>query len=368
MALGRAGTAIAGAFGWWGGALASCLPVRWREFVRAAFVPPRREVIVLFDGDRVEIAGCQDATIKHLGTVNADDRPERARAQIASAVQRGRMSGADVVVALPSSQVMKREFTLPLNVEPELKNALEFMVESQTPLKLDQSYWTWRVLHRDTDAKTLRIALFVAPRWVLDGARDTAVALRLRPARYDVVDSSGADVQGVDLSRRGREIAQFLNAPNTWRLAFVLALIALAVAMPIARQHASANSGRIAAEEARPTIEAAAAVERRIRAIEREREFFDRAREQSVSPLAVFSELSRVLDDQTWLFEVRLNRGEATISGSSSVASSLIAVIDGSPMFANARFSAALTQGDEPGVERFSIAFNVVRPAPGGEP
>jgi len=74
-----------------------------------------------------------------------------------------------------------------------------------------------------------------------------------------------------------------------------------------------------------------------------------------------------VLGDDTWIFEFRLNNGEASISGSSTAASSLLAALDASPLFSDARFSAALMQGDEPGEERFSIAVDVVRPPPESE-
>jgi len=345
----RIGATVAGGLEWWGRSLASCLPTAWRSGLRDAFASPRREFIVLLDGDQVKLVGVGDDGATLLDTFDMTQRVERSRAKVIRAVRRWRISGGETVVALPSSQVMRRIINLPINVESELRSALEFMVESQTPLKLDQSRWTWRVVRRDRVRQQLQVELFVAPRWALDTARETAAALRLRPARYDVVDPAGAGVVGVDLLRRGGKFLRVMTSPNMMRLGLVLALLITLVVLPLIGQRHAAADGRSADEQARPAVEAAAAAEQEIREIERQRTFFKNARSAAISPLQVVDELARVLGDDTWIFEFRLNNGEASISGSSTAASSLLAALDASPLFSDARFSAALMQGDEPG-------------------
>ncbi|WP_407185041.1 PilN domain-containing protein [Bradyrhizobium centrosematis] len=75
--------------------------------------------------------------------------------------------------------------------------------------------------------------------------------------------------------------------------------------------------------------------------------------------LAVWDELSRVLPDDTFLTELRMNQGHVTISGYSSQAAHLVRILDQSPMFSGATLIAAIVPDANEGKDRFSIKFRL---------
>ena len=83
------------------------------------------------------------------------------------------------------------------------------------------------------------------------------------------------------------------------------------------------------------------------------------AMKADVSTLEVWDELSRILPDHTFLTELRLVDGRATVSGFSSDAARLVRTIDQSPLFAGAALTAAITPDNVESKERFSISFKV---------
>ena len=78
----------------------------------------------------------------------------------------------------------------------------------------------------------------------------------------------------------------------------------------------------------------------------------------TASTSVLLNNLAQTLPDHTWLFEVELHGLEVNISGESEDAAGLLAAIDGSPDFANARFTAALTRGTQDNSERFALSFD----------
>lgn len=75
--------------------------------------------------------------------------------------------------------------------------------------------------------------------------------------------------------------------------------------------------------------------------------------------LAVWDELSRVLPDDTFLTELRMNQGQVTISGYSSQAAHLVRILDRSPIFSGATLIAAIVPDANEGKDRFSVRFRL---------
>ncbi len=80
-------------------------------------------------------------------------------------------------------------------------------------------------------------------------------------------------------------------------------------------------------------------------------------RKPSVS--RILAETTRLLPNGSWLTDFGYRGGEVHIKGYSNAASSLLARIDGSPLFSGAELRAPLTQAQMPGQEQFDLAFRL---------
>jgi general secretion pathway protein L len=71
--------------------------------------------------------------------------------------------------------------------------------------------------------------------------------------------------------------------------------------------------------------------------------------------------LSSLIKDDTWLSYAQYSDGHIQIQGESPAASTLIAVLEASELFANARFASPVTQDRISKLERFQITVDVAK-------
>jgi general secretion pathway protein L len=80
----------------------------------------------------------------------------------------------------------------------------------------------------------------------------------------------------------------------------------------------------------------------------------DRRRDMP-SAVGVWEELTGLLPDSAWLSELRIQKGEVTISGSAQSSAAILELMEASSTFENAVFVNQTTQPSENGVEKFTI-------------
>ena len=71
-------------------------------------------------------------------------------------------------------------------------------------------------------------------------------------------------------------------------------------------------------------------------------------------------EISRILPDHTWVSRVDMSDGELQLQGQSLASASLIATIESSPSFENARFRSPVVQIAGTERERFHLSADIV--------
>ena len=83
--------------------------------------------------------------------------------------------------------------------------------------------------------------------------------------------------------------------------------------------------------------------------------------EKSAKPevIVMLNTLSSLIKDDTWLSYAQYSDGHLQIQGESPAASTLIAVLEASELFVNARFASPVTQDSISKLERFQITVDV---------
>ncbi len=357
--IGQVQRLFAGFFGWWFGELAALVPPPVRRLFRQT---PRTVICGLSDGEMVlrSCAGDECREIGRVGLAGTDETMQRDA--IRALLDRAGSNGSETVLRLPAAQALRCRLDMPLAAEPDLRQALFYQIDRATPFRPDEVYFDCRVLHRDADSKRLKAELTVVPRPVVDGALERAARWGLEPGAVDVADAeSEAGPPRLNLLSGTRQAsgARSWSMVNLLLAVVVVTLAGVAVYLPLERQRLASEALAAQVAEARAEADRALRLRQELDRLIDESRFLVVRKRNSPSVIQALDELTRLLPDHTYLYEFRLEGREIRIGGFSSAASSLIGLIDGSPMFRTPTFKAPVTRDPRTDLERFRLSFEV---------
>ncbi len=341
---------------WWWGELAALVPRRARPlFHRGARIlilePSREEVVLrLFRGERW----------REIGRVDLEGGEATAQAAaIRALTRRVNLRKTDVALRLPAEQALRRTLDLPRAAEPDLRQALFFQIDQQTPFTPQEVYFDYRVIGREPEAKRLTVEMTVVPRAVVDDALGMAARWGLSPAIVDVAgdDADAPPVLNLLAEAEDATGARGLSPLNAALAVVAAVLAAWAVYIPLDERRTTAETLLARVAEVKSDANQALRLRQEVERLRKEGRFLTEEKRKTSSVLKILDELTRILPDSTWLFDLKINGGEIRIGGYSSAASQLIGLIDDSPLFQTPRFRASVTQDPRSGLERFNLSF-----------
>lgn len=342
-------------FSWWTSTLSECLPTSARKVISDLLLAEDVNTAVVFEPELIRLYAIDKELVREIGHAAENDK-KAVRDLMKSANRR-----EELIVAIPHDRVMHRTMSFPRKAESDLASALQFVVEQVTPVKSEEARWDWRVSRRDPQDQSIDVELYVAPSWVVDEALDTAKQLSIPLTRVDVLNAERTSVQRINLARSASTFKLPRLKPG-FAIALVFAVLATAGLVHSAwRQDIAATEASAQLEKVRTAAQPV--LEKRV-ALQKAQErlvLMNEVQSSTVPAAEVIDELARILPDGTWLFEMSTRGLEITISGESDQASALLALIDSSSRFNNAKFSSALTRGVGDGTERFVISFEVMK-------
>ena len=340
---------VSGFWGWWISQLASLVPAG----PRAAWQRRRMRPVLAFDGARATlwrpiVDGGRLGMAEHAAIAldgSADEVLAAGRAAVASLARATGAGSVAVTLALPPRTVLRKQLTLPLAVEENLRQVVGYDLDRHTPFKPDELYYDAHVVGRDAARGMLRVELATARRSVVDPL--------IRHA-----ESWGASVAGVSGDRPDAPSAEPMNllAPERrparmpfrrWQFWLPFALLAsfvlAATVLPVWQKRDYA----IALAELTDRARGQAAVSETLRAeIDRQVADYNFALERKFTyppAVQILDDVSRLLPDDTWLtqLELRTSRGkevqrELSLRGESANAGRLVTVLEDSRLFTQA--------------------------------
>ncbi len=348
---------IARFFGWWFAELGALVPRRLRQPLRPGppilVVEPSREEVTLrlFRGERR----------REIGRVRLEGEDAEKQRRAFDALMKGvKRAKTEIALRLPAEQALKRTLELPWVPASDLRQALFFQIDRQTPFAPEEVYFDYHVSARDPQAKRLSVEMTVVPRRVVDDAVATAAQWGLRPVIVDVAGEDPAAPPRLNLLCE----VEALPARSWPRVNVLLAVVAVLLAaalvyVPMERQRTAAETLRAQVTEAQLQASYVLELRQEVERLQKDSRFLYQEKRKSPSAVVILDELTAILPDHTWLFEVRLRGREIHIAGYSSVASTLLGVIAQSPLFEAPSFRSSVTQDPRTGLERFRLSFQV---------
>jgi len=247
---------------------------------------------------------------------------------------------------------------MPAIAEPNLRQALFFEIERQTPFRAEDVYFDYHVLARRPESKRLIVELVAAPRADVDAILRQARDWGLQPSIVDVVARNSQSGIGINLLRSDAVSARW-SSPRVASALIAILLVVAVLYVPVNQLRVEDDSlaalVTVESEKAKQVLAKRAELDENLRAAR-----FLRERKQNLPrELAVLNELTKALPNNTWLNRLSQTKEGVKISGYSAAASELIPRIDSVPLFKNPTFSSPIVQDSEKKLERFDISFEL---------
>ncbi len=334
---------------WWGGELATFLPVRVREW----FVERRDEVLLCRDESEWQLRR-SDAPDR-IETIAIEAEPEELRA-LTERMQRSGESMADVFSLLPRGDFLERRLSLPMAAEENLAQVIAFELDRQTPFRADQVRSDFRIARRDTAAKLLHVDVLLSPR-----TRADALVAPLAAAGVPLHGLDGRDANG---DRLGFNLlppearAQRMN--SALRLNLILGAVCLVLLVTVMQRSVAGRAEALEAlqsevdavtVEARQTAKLSEALDEAVEGAN----FLASRKQEHPLTLNILRELTDRLPKHTALVRLSVNRGEIQIQGNSDEAASLIAILQPSTTLQGPALQGAITPDARTRKEQFLI-------------
>jgi general secretion pathway protein L len=275
-----------------------------------------------------------------------------------------RFENANLVFRLTDLDAVSKEFAFPLAAAENLQQVIAYELDRFTPFNKDEVYFAIKLLEKNKQTGLVRLILVLSPREKVDALIEELNPLNIRPTLIDY-DPVGNDRESnpayynllpEDLREKKVEWQNYIHGSLT-ALFFLLLAVFLVLPLWLENQAVSKLREEIA------IIEKEATVVDRLQAeidttIAQTKQLIAK-KEQSPSVVTLLNSLSALIKDDTWLNYLKYSDGQLQIQGQSPAASALIAILEGSDFFANARFVSPVTQDRMTGLERFQLTVDV---------
>jgi general secretion pathway protein L len=348
---------------WWLGEIGALVPAAIRDRLSG-----RKDLLVLalFDDD-VVLTRHLSGDERVLGRTKLSAARESADTAIAVAIgdpdlqRRIRRGTLRICVRLPAEKALTTRIGLPLAVEENLRQVMDFELDRRTPFAAKDVHFAHRVIARDEATGQIRIELTVVTRPVVAAALQLAEHFGLKPTIVDVA----SDGQGGSGNLLPEDDVRTVRRPRVLlRRAACIILFALAGATlyrPAFLAHQAAEELTRQVQDAKHVaIEVARLRDESDQLAGDERYLVDyRRRTPTVSE--ILHQLTHALPDNTWLAQLTLTPNEVQLSGFSISASSLLQPIGQSSLFAEPRFRAAVVFDPSISRERFDVVATIVK-------
>jgi len=320
-----------------------------------------REIVVGTDGGEIADIDCGSQAERKRRLV----RVCTSAPELIEAVVKGK-SRRPLVLRLRAEDCLIRRVSVPRSALFRLDKILGLEIGRMTPFAPSQVLSGWYELPDESLGEHASIAHVIVRKDLVSPIVERLHERGKRIARIEV-SSAGDETLPVDLSA-SLALAEPPGVRRWRRLSLSAAMAAVGLALlaggiVLSRQAAEIalldeRLGQVQAEarKVRDEVDAIEGSSQRIAGLRKEKL-------GSPSPLAVWSELTRLLPDTAWLAGLSINETGVTLDGTAQSAEDLITTLDGSPLFEKVAFTGPVTKMPGGKLDRFSISLTLSKPA-----
>jgi general secretion pathway protein L len=347
-------------FRWWKRELRFLVPEKLKQLVNVK----EGFIIVRPDGNQLELTYELNGQTEFLARL---DRNEFGADQYkALKVTDERIDKATIIIRLARQDGIQKELALPAAAKGNLYQVASYELDRYTPFKENQVYFAVKPLDVVNEPGQIRIKLVIATREFLDTLCEDITAMGMVPLFADYEDAPNTLEQNYGYYNLLRDILR-QRTRKTPRLIYsalitsVCILLAAVITLPVWFEYRAVKALELKTAALEKDARKVKALQSDIDAvIDETRQLID---EKNAKPpvIEMLNVLSMLIKDDTWLSYAQYSDGHLQIQGESPAASTMIAVLEASELFANARFVSPVTQDSISKLERFQITVDVTK-------
>lgn len=355
----RAGP-LPGFLRWWRGELAGLFP----QGLRRRMIPPRPVLWLLpeAEGNSLSVWHGGDPA-EQRDTFGAGEDAGLLRDRWQELVDGFEDGQPEIRLCLPPEDTLRCPVELPLAVETNLSESLRYQLDQVTPFSADQVYFDYAVVERDAQHGRLKIDLRLAMRSRVDALRERLSAIGIRPHAIDCLGGDAEDPESegfnmLPLAERPRYV--YRRARINWLLAgglVVVLAIVMAESLFLHRQSVQRLDAEV--EALRQDADEVIALQDELQdSLEAANFLAERRRRQPVS-VQVLDEITRILPDNIWLTQLRMQGNELMLQGQADQSQRLIELVNESELLSDAEFRGSVSIDPGSGRERFNALARI---------
>jgi general secretion pathway protein L len=337
---------------WWKAELIGCLPASWQ-----AWFQDRRETwFAIVDKDELRFQ--KEGQVEPFARFDLAQQPDIVRADVQRLLGNGPSPERRLLLAAPSSAVLRRQLQFPVAVEQNLRQVLSFEMDRQTPFKADQVHFDYQAQPLP-GGKQLRVDMVLTPKPTLDALveRSRALALPLDgidvPREGQAPQRQGFNLLPESLRARQRDPQKRLNLILA---ASALLLLVMVMHQSVANRAQALEGLRAQVEEARTEARAVVALRNQLETAVNGAGYLAARKSDVASVFRVVGDLSARLPDDTWLERLTFRDGGLEIAGQSAESTKLIALLQDSRVLSNPAFMGQISPDARTQKERFTLS------------
>lgn len=353
-------------FKWWRKELAFLVP----EKLKLLISDKHETVIVTTQGNQFELTlfGESPETLAVLS------RNEEGAAQFSELLAKNEtLAKAHFVLRLQRTEGICRELVLPAAAKENLTQVVSYELSRFTPFKPEQVYFAVKLLDTVDEPGLIHAMLVLTPREVLDGLYADLTALGISPL---FADYQGAENDLEQIDEAYDLFPEWLgaNVGKTPHLIYAglavagILLLGAVLFLPVLFEYQTVTLLQEKIDAIEKEAKKIKGMQAQMDDAIAETEDLIKVKNASPPVIEMLNTLSALIkDDNTWLTYLQFADGHLQIQGESPSASGLIAVLEDSEIFANAKFVSPVTQDTTTGFERFQVTADIVKTEVSGE-
>ncbi len=342
-------------FSWWGEELYTFVP----DGLKKVLGQSTEHILVKKDQTGIIVSVVGTKRVRRLAELPSDEDNELAVTKLMQ--NHPGLSSAEVILELKPSQVLSREIQLPLAARNNIHQVVAYELDRYTPFTADQVYYDVQITGKDAEAGQLTAQLAVIPKQKLDDLCEELIACGLHPTTARLIDQNQSSPAFNLLPNELRP--SISSMPKIISCAVGLLLLVMLLGLLLVPRWFEQRVIDDLEQEVNTVSKVANEVQvltKRVETQLHETNFL--LNKKRTQPVVVFmlEDLTKRMPDTTWLSYLQYKNSDLQVRGESTDASSLIALIEASPVFHNTRFVSPVTRNSASNTDRFQLSMAVL--------
>ena len=346
-------------FRWWKKELNFLLPEKIKQLVNEQ----QGVVVISPKGHQLILTYHYNELAEHLVTL---DREARTFTIQSLYDKDERLVKTPIILRLSKQDAIQKVLSLPIAAKENINQVVAYELDRYTPFKAAQVYFAVKLLPGSNEPGQLSVMIVLTTKELLDGLYEDIKAMGISPLFVDY-EGLPNNIENTDynynllpenLRQKTARLPQLIH----YGLVSLSGLLLLSViAMPVWFEYQTVERLRLQTESLEKEAKKVKAMQSSIDAVIDETNQLIKEKTATPSVLLMLNTLSTLIKDDTWLSYAQYSDGHLQIQGESTTASTLIALLEESELFVNARFASPVTQDSISKLERFQITVDVAK-------